>query len=84
MSKGIEIRLPEEVLQAMPADRAGQARYLAKHFQGTLADFEKRFCARTNGGPLIGPEKDILLDFLIEMALPEDLRKNLDGSAQPT
>lgn len=69
---GIEIKLSEEILKNMPSDKDGMIRYLAKHFDTIIDNYNMRLRERVSGslgGPLSSYERAILKDFLIDATL---------------
>jgi hypothetical protein len=68
-----ELKLPSDILENIPPSHEDMIRFLAKYFDGVIADYDGRFQKRVGGGPMGGPlskyEKSILKDFLIDAVL---------------
>lgn len=68
----IEIKLSEDTLENIPSNKEGMIRYLAKHFDTVIDDYNIRLRNRVSGSlgdPLSSYERAILKDFLIDVTL---------------
>lgn len=82
----LEIRLPDDVMDNLPSDKAALVAYLSKHFDQVLEQYEKSFQRRVQGvlgGPLSRYEKSLLKDFLLDMVLGKKLRESVDTITSP-
>ena len=64
----IDIRLPEEILEAIPSSKEEMVRYLLPFVDVAIDDYEKGLRLRVRGvmgGPLDKHEKSILRDFML-------------------
>lgn len=69
---GIEIKLSEDTLESLPSSKEGMIRYLAKHFDTVIDDYNIRLRERVAGSlgsPLSSYERAIIKDFLIDVTL---------------
>lgn len=69
---GIEIKLSEDTLDNLPSNKEGMIRFLAKHFDAVIDDYNIRLRERVSGslgGPLSSYERAIIKDFLIDVTL---------------
>ncbi len=85
MSSRLEIKLPDEVMEKLPSDRAKLISCLSSLVDEEIADYEHDFQRRvqgTMGGPLSRYEKSILRDFILDRILGKELRKHLEEPAQ--
>lgn len=68
----LELKLPEEVLNQLPAAKEEMIKHLAVYFDGILEKYNTRFQTRVGGfmgSPLSRYEKSMLMDFLIDLAI---------------
>lgn len=81
----LEIKLPDEVMENLPAETSGIVERLSQHFDEVILTYEIRFQKRVQGvmgGPLSRYEKSILKDFLLDTTLGK-LRGVEEPSAFP-
>jgi hypothetical protein len=79
----IEIKLPDDIMENCPQDKAAMGTYLAEYLNKVIAVYEKRFQQRVKGalgGPLSNFEKALLRDFMLEALLGGPLRQSLQES----
>jgi len=68
----IDVRLPEEVLEGLPAGKDEMVRYLVPYIDAAIAEYEQSLRRRVTGslgGPLDRHEKSILRDFMLDRIL---------------
>lgn len=68
----IDVRLPEEVLENMPATKEGMVQHLLPAVEEEISDYEKNLRRRVPGilgSALDRHEKSILRDFLLDRIL---------------
>lgn len=85
MSSGLEIKLPDEVMERMPSNRAEVVAYLSKYADEVIHQYDVGFQRRVQGvmaGPLSRYEKALLKDFILDMTLGKELRQQLEEETQ--
>lgn len=84
---GIEMKIPEEIMDRMPTDLTKLVEFLLPYASKMVDDYEQSFLARTKnlplGGKLTRYERSQLTDFILDR-LVGPLRDKLQSQPEPT
>jgi hypothetical protein len=86
MSSRLEIKLPDEVMEKLPAGKSELVTFLSRLVDDEIADYEQDFQRRVQGvmgASLSRYEKSMLKDFILDRVLGKELRKHLEEPTQP-
>ncbi len=82
----LRIKLPDEVMEKLPSDRAEVVAYLSRYADAVIHQYDMGFQRRVQGtmaGPLSRYEKALLKDFILDMVLGKELREQLEETPRP-
>lgn len=79
----LEIRLPDEVMETLPAEESELIPFLSRYFDGVIDDYQadlQRDVRGVMGGPLSRYERATIKDFLIRRVGGARLKKKFDAA----